>query len=304
MYNRILATLDGSQLSEGILPYARLFAKTLKVPAELLHVIDPETLVPTTVERGRYHELLAAERGKNDDYLRKVATSFSDASTVDCTVEVGNPAEVIINRAEAHPNTLIAMATHGRSGLGRWLLGSVADKVLHATVDHVLLVRATEQIKTSESAFLKSILVPLDGSELAESVLPWVVELARGMNLQIALLRVFGLPIGYYAEGYWADGLVWELVRDEAKDYLEEKVKQIEKEGLSGVTPILTGGFAAEQIIDLAQKTPQTLVAMCTHGRTGMGRWVLGSVTERVVRHSGDPVLVIRAPSESGHAPS
>ena len=111
MYNRILATLDGSQLSEGILPYARLFAKKLKVPVGLLHVIEPETLVPTTVERGRYHGMLAAER-KNDDYLRKVATSFSDASTVDCTVEVGNPAEVIVDRAAADKETLIAIATH------------------------------------------------------------------------------------------------------------------------------------------------------------------------------------------------
>ena len=71
----------------------------------------------------------------------------------------------------------------------------------------------------------------------------------------------------------------------------------MKNEGLTEVKSVVLGGFAAEQIIDLAQKTPQTLVAMCTHGRTGVGRWVLGSVTERVVRHSGDSVLVIRAPT-------
>ena len=302
MYQKILVPLDGSQLSEGILPYARLFAKTLKVPVGLLHVIEPETLVPTTVERGRYHGMLAAERKKNDDYLRKFANSFSDASTVDCTVEVGNPAEVIVDKAAADKETLIAIATHGRSGVGRWLLGSVADKVLHAASNHMLLVRATEETRTIEAVALKSVLVPLDGSELAEGVLPHVAELAKKMNFETVLLRVYSLPTIYAADGYWVDDKIWELIEDEAKDYLEKKVEQLKRQGLSEVKSVVLGGFAAEQIIDLAQKTPQTLVAMCTHGRTGVGRWVLGSVTERVVRHSGDPVLIIRAPGGSGLA--
>ncbi len=301
MYKKILVALDGSDLSEGILPYARSFAKTLKIGVELLHVIDP-TLRPTTVEHGRYRDMLIAEREKNGDYLKKVAISFSDALTVDCTVEVGNPAEVIVDRAAADTGTLIAIATHGRSGVQRWLLGSVADKVLHAANNHLLLVRTTEETRNIEAVSLKSVLVPLDGSGLAESVIPHVVELAKEMKFEIVLLRVFGFPTGYYAEGYSLDERLWDLIRDEAKDYLEEKVKQLKSEGLTGVTSVLLEGFAAERIIDLAQKTPQNLVAMCTHGRSGVGRWVLGTVTDRVVRHSGNPVLVIRAPTGSSLA--
>ena len=168
----------------------------------------------------------------------------------------------------------------------------------------MLLVRATEETRTIEAVALKSILVPLDGPELAEGVLPHVAELAKKMNFETVLLRVYSLPTTCSGEGYWVDDKIWGLIEDEAKDYLEKKVEQLKREGLTEVKSVVLGGFAAAAIIDLAQKTPQTLVAMCTHGRTGMGRWVLGNVTERVVRHSGDPVLVIRAPTESGHVPS
>ncbi len=300
MYKRILVPLDGSKLSEGVLPYARLFARTLKVPVELLRVIGPETLAPLSdIRNARYNDVLAAERRTSSDYLKKVAGSFSDPSTVDGAVETGNPAEVIIDRAASDKDTLIAIATHGRSGLTRWLLGSVADKVLHAASNHLLLVRPTEETRSIEAVSLKSVLVPLDGSELAESVLPYVVELSKKMDLELILLRVYGLPTAYSADGYWIDDKVWQLIEDEAKEYLEKKVKELKSGGLTRVSSVSVAGFAAEQIIEVAQKTPQTVVAMCTHGRTGMKRWVFGSVTERVVRHSGDPVLVIRAPSGS-----
>jgi len=109
-------------------------------------------------------------------------------------------------------------------------------------------------------------------------------------------VRVFNIPAAYYDEGYTADERVWEMVRDEAREYLDKKVKELKSQGLENVSSVLLEGFAAERIITLAQETPQNLIAICTHGRTGARRWVLGSVTERVVRHSGDPVLVIRAP--------
>jgi len=137
MYKRILVALDGSELSESVLPYARFFASTLKIPVELLHVIDPVTLISTTVEQRRYHDAIMGARERNNDYLKKVAVSFSDALTVDCTVEVGKPEEVIVDRAADDTGTLIAIATHGRSGIKRWLLGSVANKILQAAAIRV-----------------------------------------------------------------------------------------------------------------------------------------------------------------------
>jgi nucleotide-binding universal stress UspA family protein len=90
------------------------------------------------------------------------------------------------------------------------------------------------------------------------------------------------------------DALLTQL-REETGAYLEAKVNELRGNGIEKVSFIPLVGSGADEIIDLARKTPDNLIAMCTHGRSGVDRWVLGSVTEKVVRHSGDPVLVIRA---------
>lgn len=301
MYKRILVALDGSQLSECILPYARFFAKTLKVPVELVRVVGPEALTPLSdAQHARYNDVMRAEKKTAGDYLRGLAASFADPSEVDCRVEVGKPAEIIVNRAEAHPDTLIAMSTHGRSGVGRWLIGSVADKVLQATASPLLLVRTSEKNETSEAAPFKTVVVPLDGSALAEVVMPHVTELAKKMNFELVLLRVCSLPTPVYTtQEYMPDlGEIWDQMKKEAKGYLDEKVRQLQKEGVRRVSSVAVEGEAAEKIIDLARKNFHSLVAMCTHGRTGIDRWVLGSITERVVRHVSEPVLVIRGVSD------
>jgi len=129
MYNRILAPLDGSRLSAAVLPYVRWLATALKLPVVLLHVNDPARLAPYSPPM------------QGGDYLEKIAASFSGFTNVKCAIELGNPAEVIINTASAEPGTLVAMATHGYSGAMRWLLGSVAEKALHALDSDLLLVR-------------------------------------------------------------------------------------------------------------------------------------------------------------------
>jgi nucleotide-binding universal stress UspA family protein len=297
MYSKILVALDGSKLSERILPYARLFAERLKIPVGLLGVIDPETLTAAKTDSDAYRETLLAERKKTAAYyLKNIAGTFPGGLTVDCAVEVGKPAEAIVDRAADNAGTLVAIGTHGRSGIQRWLVGSVADKVLQVARNPLLLVRTMEEAKSVETLRLKSILVPLDGSALAESVIPYAAELSRKMDLEIVLVRIFNLPTTYYDEGYVADERVWELIRDEAQEYLDRKVKELKSEGLARVTSVLLEGFAGERIINLARETPENLIAICTHGRSGVRRFVLGSIADRVVRHSGDPVLVIRAP--------
>ena len=299
IYSKLLVTLDGSQLAEGILPYARSLAKALHVPVELLQVTDPDVISSLSDPSvGQYHDTVEARMKRaSRDYLESVAGSFRDSGTVKCAAEIGNPAEVIADRAAAHSGTLIAMATHGRSGVQRWLLGSVATKVLHAATNPLLLVRATKKSETGKESPLKTVLVPLDGSILAELVLPYVVALAKEMDLEVVLLRAYSVPAQWYmAEGFVPEfGSLTENIRQDARNYLEGKVLRLQGEGLTKVSCVLLESDAASEIIDMAQTTPDNLVAMCTHGRSGVGRWVLGSVTDRVVRHSGDPVLVIRS---------
>jgi len=301
MYTKILIPLDGSKTAEKVLPYARYFAGKLKLPIELLAVIDmAEMASHIPAEKARFFDSMIEEGVKKSaSYLRGVAGTFGDAN-VKCTVEKGRADEVILEKGETDTGMLICMATHGRSGLDRFLLGSVAEKVLRGAANPLLLVRATEEAKSEGAALLKSIIVPLDGSELAESIIPTAAEKAKELGLEVVLFRAYHLPTYAYAgdETFSAVDYYDELiagVRDEATQYLEKKVAEVRKLGVEKVSFVTKEGFAADEIIALSRKTPDGLIAMCSHGRTGVKRWVLGSVTENVVRHSSDPVLVMRA---------
>ena len=297
MYTGMLIPLDGSKIAEQVLPYARFLAKALSLPVELLQAADPETLaLLTDPAHSRYADTVWADKiNTGRTYLEAVAGSFKGAR-VRCLVEKGRAEDVVIDKAAADKNTLIVMATHGRSGIQRWLLGSVADKVLHGSSNHMFLVRATEQGKTTGETALKTVVVPLDGSALAEQVVPHVADLAKKMALQVVLLRAYALPASAVGDefGTYTEELI-SGIESEAREYLASKVDEAKQNGLTDVVPIVKFGYGAEEIISVARETADNLVAMCTHGRSGVGRWVLGSVTERVVRHSGDPVLIIRA---------
>jgi nucleotide-binding universal stress UspA family protein len=299
MYTRILIPLDGSKTAENVLPYARTIGKTLKIPIELMGVVDiADMAAHISAEKDPHLDrlMIAAEQNRKT-YLDGIAQSFSGVS-LKCIIERGNPEDVIIERAATDKNTLIAMATHGRSGMNRWLLGSVTEKVLRGASNPLLLVRAAEEAKTDGEAKVKSVLVPLDGSELAEKAMPKAKELAKALNLEIILFRAYELPAAAYygSEDYLPN--YEELagqVKEGAKSYLDAKVAALKAEGLEKVSMVLMEGPGPDEIISFARKSPDTLVAMCTHGRSGVKRWMLGSVTEKVVRHSGDPVLVVRA---------
>jgi len=299
MFTRILIPLDGSKTAEKVLPYARFLARNLKLPVELLAVVDiVEIATHISADRARYLDTMIEDSVRNSEqYLRGIARTFPSGTK--CTVEKGKAEQIIIETAAADKGTLVTMATHGRSGMNRWLLGSVAEKVLRGGTNPMLLVRATEEGKTDGGATLKSIVVPLDGSELAESVLPTVAELAKTLKLEVVLFRAYSIPYSAYssAEGYYAVDYeeLLKAMREEAVDYLEKKTEAVKKLGIDKVSCVAKEGFAADEIISLSRKSPDNLIAMCTHGRSGVKRWVLGSVTETVVRHSADPVLVIRA---------
>jgi len=298
VYTRILIPLDGSVTAEQVVPYARTFARGLKLPVELLAVVDMTPLL-TSVEKARHFEKLSAQEiDRAKAYLEKVADRFY-GSRVKRSVEQGSAAEVIIDKAAEDKSTLIAMTTHGRSGLNRWLLGSIAEKVLRATMNPLLLVRAVTEGSAKGDATLKSVVVPLDGSELSERALPAATEIAKTLDAELFLLRAYVNPFTAFigSSGPYAvnvDRLLAD-VRDEARNYLEEKAAELKKQGIEEISYILHEGDAAEEIVSMSNDIPGSLIVMSSHGRSGLKRWMLGSVAETVVRHSSSPVLVTRA---------
>jgi nucleotide-binding universal stress UspA family protein len=299
MFSKLLIPLDGSKTAEKALPYARYLAQDKNLLIELLAVVDVANMAThITAERALHLDTMVDDAVRaSEKYLQAIAGTLP-AAKIKSVVESGRPEEVIIEKAAAEQNTLITMATHGRSGMNRWLLGSVAEKVLRGTSNPVLLIRARENTRTEDGPTLKSLIVPLDGSDLAERVLPTAVELAKQRNLEIVLIRAYNIPTTAYAgvEGYALpmDDLL-KGMREEACEYLENKATDVKKLGIGRVSFTAKEGLAADEIISFAKTLPGGLIAMSTHGRSGVRRWVLGSITETVVRHSENPVLVIRA---------
>ena len=299
MYSKLLIPLDGSRTAEKVLPFARILTATLKLPIELLEVVDiAAATAHIAADKARYLDKIITE-GENAsrEHLAEVARTFSGLH-VTCQVIRGRPADLIIERAEADNGTLIAMATHGRSGINRWMMGSVAEKVLRGTKTPLFLVRVADEATAGRPAAIKSILVPLDGSELAESALSAVSELAKKLDVQIVLCRAYELAAtAYYgSEDYLPkyDEMLREL-KEEVEGYLTKKAEELKAGGLSKVSWVALEGSGADEIVRYANAQADILVGMCTHGRSGVSRWTLGSVTEKVVRHSDGPVLVLHA---------
>jgi nucleotide-binding universal stress UspA family protein len=286
MYKRILVPLDGSKLAEQVLPFARRLADSFGSAVELLQATDPNARPPFWPPQ------------HSAKYLKELSEKcFSASARVAEVTEVGEPGQVIVDRAKADPTCLIAMATHGMSGMRRWLWGSVAAKVVQTAANPLLLVRPADGDPATPVA-LNTIFAPLDGSALAEKALPHVIALGKAMNLEVHLVRLYTLPVDAYviADGVIAQGsgVFRESIKREATTYLDGKVDELRAEGLARVIATAIEGDAASEIIDIARKTPNNMIAMSTHGRSGVGRWLLGSVAEKVIQHSQDPVLVIR----------
>jgi len=289
MYAKILVPLDGSLFAEAVLPYARALAQQIGIPVDLLYVNDPK-------------EPPACASFMADEYLKRIGESFG--ATAGSMVETGHTAATIVAVAAAQPEVLIAMATHGYSAAKRWLLGSVAEKVLRAAANHLLLVRPANGMPGAE-AKLTTVFVPLDGSKLAETIVPKVSELALRLALRVELVRVtrriYSAPPEAFLPVFGANApnlkKLWAEAHAEADQYLIDRANYLRQQGLTQVeSVVLESGAdgAAAAIIDLVNRTPDSLVAMCTVGESGIVNWPVGSVTERVVRHTTAPVLVIR----------
>ena len=305
MYERILVPLDGSALSEGILSYLSQVAEGVHSKVTLLYVAGPGE---GAVKKASIVRVPHGTKVTAGDYLREMEEAMRQKGLeVDSAVVEGRPAEAIVRYAAEQGYGLIAMATHGHSGPGRWVYGSTADKVLHTTDLPIFLLRPKGGDSSSEVRPLNHLVVPLDGSPLAEWVLPHAEQLATEMTLHIDLVRVIPTTTMALAEvdadNYSYDQRLDIYVQLAASDYLNEWSKELRSRGLQA-TSKLVRGHPASLIIDFAEETGESLILMSTHGRSGVGRWLLGSVADRVLRASHRPVLLIRpqAAKEAGGA--
>ena len=314
MYENIIVPLDGSDASRQVLPYARSIAKTVGATLHLIGVLEPLNRVDNLSRMGSGAQnapMSQSELVLSEDWralvggLRREARERLDAAAeesrsrgIETTVELleGEAAEQIIAAGNRQGESLIAMSTHGRSGIGRWMLGSVTDKVVKHTSTPVLIIRAQREEPPDDVA-LSKVVLPLDGSELAERAIPHAVAFANAFGAGITILRsssptAYGFGYAdYYAAQTYTD--ISSEVLSDVRDYVTSAVGRIQGMGVASVEERTPEGNPGAAIIDEVGDDRTKLVVMTTHGRTGVGRWVLGSVTDRVIQHSAGPVMVI-----------
>lgn len=216
----------------------------------------------------------------------------------------GYPADEIIRYAEEKKVDLILMASHGRSGSKRYYVGGTADKILRSAKTPVLLVPAgiPNQVPFDQWP-TRSLVVPLDGSELAESVFPHVESLAGISNAQVILLRVCEPPAmpTYYSPElseiplHWGQYAQQETARckEVSSKYLVNIETRFTKNNINVRSETLVGK-AADEIINYANKTPYGVIVMATHGRSGLSRLVYGSVAANILVGVTNPILLIK----------
>lgn len=310
-FERILVPLDGSEMAAGILPVAEDLAKRLGARIDLLAVVDPETTelpsyMPIALGAPSVGisaaELEVADEVQLEriraatDYLNTVANSLrEDGLAVDVEAIVGDPAQEIVAMARRRHTDVIAMATRGRSAIGRGLLGSVTDKVAHSSAVPMLVVRPSDGGVVEP---ISRLIVGLDGSRVSETALDPARDLAASLKIPLILLRATAVAArmaAYGGEPYFASADLYGDTDEEAKDYLEAIAARQRELGpdLETVETKVGPGTAYNEIQAAAAEHPGSLIVLATRGRSGLTRWVLGSVTDRIIRSSEGPVLVI-----------
>ncbi len=294
MYRTILVPLDGSPLAECAVPYAETVARASGAQTVLLRAVVAHTVL------GAGPEDEATVVREAETYLSEVAARLSDRSGVWTATFYGEPAEAIIEEIRLREADLVVMATHGRSGLGRLMYGSVAEAVLGRGPVPVLLVRAwQEELPMALIAEHPRLLVPLDGSAFAEEALPVAQELADALGGELLLMRAVVPP--EHARTTEPGGIVASLDQElaaleaEARGYLRGVSDRL-VEGQATTQPQIDArvGKPAEAIAEASREHEVALVVVATHGRTGLARWRLGSVADEVLRHGSVPLLLVR----------
>jgi len=304
LINRILVALDGSKLAEQALPAASGLAAATACEIVLLTAIAPMERWANADTPIWEEEEGALAKGYLDTVARPLR---DDGLTVKTRLIWGRPSEMIRQAADEENADLIVMTTHGRSGVARWLIGSVADNVLRTCHRPLLLLRAQDKAPTPLN--VHNILVPLDGSRLAESGLAFVKALAQQLSAKVILERVIVPPSMLYAEQYLPSAApVLEDLEADAREYLETERERVEGDNIP-VAVSVDDGFPIEAIITAAERFSADLIVLTTHGRTGPARTILSSVTDGLVRQSHRPCLVIPARAQvihesESHAPT
>jgi nucleotide-binding universal stress UspA family protein/predicted transcriptional regulator len=298
----LVVPLDGSERAEAALPWAVRLAQSQELSIALVRATPPSYLVAPAMDGSMpylapetYEELRLAQLDAAATYLAEAHSRVAaEGITVETISREGDPANMILDVADELGAIAVVLATHGRGGVERFVLGSVAERIVAQATIPILLIRAPEGVP-ARPADLSRLLVPLDGSPLAERALDLAQALAP-VDATLTLARVVA-PVerampGVGAVGFSVDAVATEHAADEARAYLD-RIRDTLAGGRYAVQSVVRHGRTADEILTAAREANASLIVLSTHGRTGLRRWLLGSVADAVVRGAETPVLLV-----------
>jgi len=275
MLKKILVALDGSENSERSLWWAIQTAGREKAMVVLFRAVDTRTLDP---------EFIPSQMTDARNYLQRMETEINQAGLPCKTiVRQGKPAPTIVKTAIAERCDLILLTTRGGSTVKRWTIGGVAEQVLRLSPIPVLPVQS--HTRAARNGHVRRVIVPVDGSRLAEVANPWAAGLARMLKAQLVFLHVFAPYEGKMAEESF-EALRQRMIRH---------CQQLRVAGIKARFAVRTGD-AADRILGFVRKND--LLLTTTHGEGGFKRWIFGSVAEKLIHEAHIPVLVYKTFSQ------
>jgi nucleotide-binding universal stress UspA family protein len=313
MIRHIVVPLDGSHRSASAIPYAATLAHAANARVSVLAVVAP---IPEYAGMPSAAAQEADERRVTEStaYLESVAAPLrAHDLAVTTVVRHGEAAATILVAIEDEDDSLIVMATHGRTGLDRVRMGSVARRMVRHAIVPTLVVPSGRDAQTEGEAVIAAVTVPLDGSALAEEALPLAADIAAALSIPLTLLRVIP-SLAYLAGTSWDAGFSAyypvspEVERDEERavvEYLDGIAARLRGSGLEVGTrwERSVTDRADETIASVLAERPAGIAVMASHGRGGVLRWALGSTAEDVLDHAPCPILIVRAgtTTNAGH---
>lgn len=317
MFTKIVVPLDGSNLAEEALPEAMKLAVWLDAQLLLVRIAELPHLADDTFELEL--ELIT----KAETYLGEVKQTLAGPATVfqlppgriQTQVALGRAASQLTELISRNKADLVIMTTHGRSGLARLAMGSVASEVIqHSTVpvvlispDHTPKTETENQKAVQEPISLGRragpLLVPLDGTAKGEAALELATALARQLKTSLHLFEVVEpvIPVQYpeMATTFTSDLFIAEDATksrcDTASEYLNELQQTICAKGINCAIEVRRG-LPTQEITGYAREIQAALLIMATHARGRIGQVLLGSVAEEVMRKTHIPVMMVRVP--------
>ncbi len=290
MYRTILVPLDGSPYSEFVLPVVGALAQTLDAQVVLMRAVGEAPVSPESVSEEEARK-----------YLARVARLLTGRGVnVEIAVPYLGPCEAILQESLIHHADLIAMCTHGRSRLGQWVHGSVAEDVLTQSPIPILFVRPRDAAVEPGPLKASSLLVPLDGSAFAEAALPHATAFAQALHSSLVLLRV--IPAELYStemtfEPYATQELL-EVERVEAEKYLAEVSGRLAHLGLT-VSGRVHLGWSVDSIMEECETSDAGMIVMAMHGGSDVNDLILGDAARGILERGSRPLLLVRSETAS-----